>query len=577
MARVINDSDDDEDLEDLFDGVNDARIAGNGYPQDKTVDERTQSTGSTGQQRLDCLLPCSIHADTYLDRMLKHAHVQMIQSTTPDQRSSPSVTTPSKSAEHEPPSSKKLKRARTSEAAHQDDSNRKKRKTEHRRDDWDIPLSSSPVKEPSSKSVKSSRPQKLAHEPMVIITDHRSIIMDATSSDDRRMRELQSLRTAADDSAVTLERSSERAEDRLLEDCVVLAPTLRKTDTSDAVGQDDSLCEPTSYKEKKKRKSGAQEGHEAEQDELSIDIAQEHYQPRASRSRLHQTSTQILQPSEGAASSPNARVKKRRTAGVARVENRQALQAMGFGSSQADRALKETDNNLQRATEWILNNVDAEQKENAQEIRPDESPGKLGDSRRRGRSQKAAVILDDNEDRVDRSPTRDIQGLEEKHDNAYVKESVAEEPLAQTEMGGDLQTRGIPLNNFPIDEAPKKRGRGRPRKQDNAKRSTEQLPAPDEKLVQQDTAAVEEPEPPREAEEIGDIAPKDASQRQPTEPTVPEPSATSEEGESVAVVKATVTSKTSTRISPITSGNVPLRVGLSKRTKIPSLLRIARK
>ena len=121
------------------------------------------------------------NTDGVVERMLRQAHEGMKQAMTQEPRSS--VT-----SERRTPSSTVLKRSKSAAIGPEGGNDKKRRKTESRRDDWDVPHSSSPSKPASSKASRSRR----GEEAMVIITEPGSTIMDSTSSNERRARELQS-------------------------------------------------------------------------------------------------------------------------------------------------------------------------------------------------------------------------------------------------------------------------------------------------------------------------------------------------------------------------------------------------
>ncbi|KAL9092675.1 MAG: hypothetical protein Q9159_000746 [Coniocarpon cinnabarinum] len=570
MAPVINDSDDDEEQEDLESLEREDATNRNGHENEQATapgtphNQQSQSTGST-------------------DRMLKQAHALMMQSITPNHERLHEAAHPSRSPQ--PSSSNNLKRSRSAAVDSEDGSVGKRQKQgQTRRDDWDVPLTSSPPK--STSSNRARRQQSSGQDPMVIVMDPGSTIMDNTSSDERRERELLGF-PDPNDSIVSLEAQDDDGEVRNLHQIGVNTserPTSPSSSKRDHVAESPGpgrVSKSKSHKENKKSKRPNSDQAQIleEPDELAIGLPEERYNPRPSRSRSYQPSDNSpAERPQASADDSNLRKKRRRT--TAPVDDRDTgqLQGLGFSHSQAVRALQETDGNVELAADSLFRENAKSGEENTLRGHRPKTNETIVPTQPSRRSRKN-VVFDEEDEEAQLADDGEVKTQEAQDDTSNQAEQSAD-----TERASACKTDKAIANgetNTSRDGRNTKRRRGRPKKSEtleaaggNASPSrTEDKP---EKKAPNATERVDNPQPHRQERENEDAAnaTSEVASRDAGDCT---PDADGPSDSTRKISEPTRTSASPARTSLVKAGSVPLRVGLSRRMKIPSLLQSARR
>ena len=409
------------------------------------------------------------------------------------------------------------------------------------------------------------------------IVERGSTIMDSTSSAERRQRELHEHND-----------NTRQHED----ETVTGVHAGAKTDCSaNAQGHNNSIPHKShsgekrspprgellsaSRKETGKRKTRHEELIEDKDfDELAIGMPKEQYTPRPSRSRSHQMVGDDRSRTSSSQKTPDRKAKRRKTFDSVPREDRTALKDMGFNSSQADKALQEADGNIQRATEWLL---DGEKQSTEAPEHDDRKASSLLSqthkpeaalNKSRGRPRKSQVVPEEEED--------DLAGTDRKVESIRV-EIKDPQILEQDDEARDKKPRET--------DKPKKKGRGRPKKQ------PDKYIEPEPEVQRQSNQDTENAEAntPQEVEEYREV--KESANENVTEAETedvdlmnhsdslnrPEKIGKEEGARDEKGLSPRTTEKNVIIGSSIKTGKVPYRVGLSRRMRIPSLLSSAKK
>lgn len=486
--------------------------------------------------------------------------------------------------EQQPASSGRLKRAKSVELDGQ--RSQKRQRTESRRDDWDVPLSSSQTKS-----------QVHNQGNAVVITEPEGAALDSTES---CTIDLEQSAKAAHTSVLRTSGSAETVSPQVV---IPRVPQSGNNNHDDSTHQaivreddnpaSDAEVHDPAHSEKRKRKVTQEE---QDFDELAISLPKEHYQPRSSRSRSNRVITTASQSTQDLSENAQASAAKRRkTNKSAWQKDHTALQDMGFTSSQADRALQETDGNLMKATDWLLEGRDHGSKQDPPQIA---STGEeYAASRSKGRPRKKPTILnDENAPRPAERQDAKRHATPDDEDNVLGQDVPQEAGHAQNEVTAEAHAEDVKTDVKTIvnDRSKKKKGRGRPKKKppenkENTNDDSNQKLATQDNQESKDLAeSTEQRNNSTETtkdDELDDLAERhpqqnaeaDEDSKQDTDvPAVLVHSDCQEsKDQNNAAKHAEYT--LSPNQSPVKTGKVPLRVGLSKRMKIPSLLSSARK
>ena len=404
--------------------------------------------------------------------------------------------------------------------------------------------------------------------------------MDSTSSAERRVKELTGSSATGRD---------QEADDAQTSDaCIVLNPSQQHVLSDQQQGGQPS---PSGSNIERTRKKSVSKGnaHNDDMDELSIGLPKERYQPRPSRSRSHQVSSSTSAHAPEQMGSQPLRVTRRKTVDIVRDEDREALVDMGFNSSQAVKALREASGNIQHATDWLLSGADHGDKENAFTTSENGQFSRKDDQGARGRPRKAPVMLEDEEEQVAADAERDIRDADEKFDAAREVQDNDRKDRRETDAErSKLKSGG--------KDSKKKRGRGRPRKQDDPAVDQPKSPGPPPKTVDDenhenhaDTATTGVAQARGEkrdelgAEAINSCLSEDDGDARKalmggstdiSQDTISFDKSFEQPSKEINSVGKVIASPSGTSGK---RGRVPLRVGLSKKFRIPSLLSSARK
>lgn len=347
-----------------------------------------------------------------IDKLLREAH-KAITAPTPNTSTTKRKRNDGEEQDATPIASRafKLKSRRgTSEGTIKGTSLAEKSQTEVRRDDWDVPMSSSTVA-----GHRKGRASKGANEAqtkfkLCPVPQPESTIMDSTSSAERRMRETQELGQAGTsslssepsflkhDSSARPPQSSQKKwsangsqvtvhaadlPNSPSETMIVLNHTSssskRRSTTKSATPadrEDSPMSKATSKRKKRKASTDADDDKKQApdaltlSDELAVGLPKERYVPRPSRSRSQGTmlskTDQIDLRQSVTPSAKSRRPKRRKTEGDdpsadANVDASQAsskvgaLVELGFSASQSRNALKDADGSKDGAANILLN------------------------------------------------------------------------------------------------------------------------------------------------------------------------------------------------------------------------------
>ena len=359
------------------------------------------------------------------------------------------------------------------------------------------------------------------------------------------------------------------AERALREAHVQMADAIAPSDNIPALPESSIAQEASSKRPTSKRK--IKDYDPESEDELATGLPKEQYQPRPSKSR----SSRVAAMDEEHRSSSDGRAKRRKTADTAHDDKKVALVDMGFRSSQAERALIETDGNAERAADWLLDGGQASGPHDEAQAENSVVPKEMGmGSKIAVKIPVAGKGADDNLDwSGPYSQENNIPSAHELSDKNTEKSS-------KSDRGEDKESG---RRDRPVEEPAvkaKKKKRGRPRKQAAAEEVVEvevektedtnveeqQADPVDTSNITVDEGTKDSPQVARDDERIDTDASKSI---------VHEKQANGGQGH--AQIEPAASPSLLSKTILVKAGKVPLRVGLSKRMKIPSLLSSAKK